>query len=50
VRSTPGAGSTFSVFLPVAPGTPAQATITGRSPTRCLPPRAEPEPGEPPHR
>lgn len=30
VRSRPGEGSTFSVFLPVAPGTPASATITGQ--------------------
>lgn len=30
VRSTPGEGSTFSVFLPVAPGTPTTASITGQ--------------------
>ncbi len=29
VRSTPGAGSTFSVFLPAAPGVPASAITTG---------------------
>ncbi|MBL8623329.1 MAG: hypothetical protein JNK64_18600 [Myxococcales bacterium] len=46
VRSTPGAGSTFSVFLPVAPGTPAQATITGQMTNPLLPPRAEPEPAD----
>jgi two-component system sensor histidine kinase HydH len=49
VRSTPGAGSTFSVFLPVAPGTPLSATTTGQI-TNPLRERAEPEPSEPPHR
>ncbi len=43
VRSTPDAGSTFSVFLPVAPGTPQSATTTGQIANPLLPPRPEPD-------
>ncbi|MEZ4400911.1 MAG: ATP-binding protein [Kofleriaceae bacterium] len=43
VRSTPGAGSTFSVFLPVAPGTPASATITGQLTNPLVPARPKPD-------
>ncbi len=40
VRSTPDEGSTFSVFLPAAPGVPMSATITGPislAPLRVVP-------------
>jgi len=36
VRSTPGEGSTFSVFLPAAPGVPVSATTTGQLPAPAL--------------
>ncbi len=39
VRSTPGAGSTFSVFLPAAPGVPVAATTTGQMANPFLPAR-----------
>ena len=51
VRSTPGEGSTFSVFLPAAPGVPASAVITGPislAPLRQVPSTQPPAPAAAP--
>lgn len=48
VRSTPGEGSTFSVFLPAAPGVPVAATTTGPMTSPFATPRAATAPATPP--